>query len=134
MKLLMRLVVVLTLLTLATSCSTFRFPGVHRINIQQGNFITQQMIDKLKPGMSKNQIRYVLGQPVLENPLDQDRWDYMHTLQISGGKPQQAQLTLYFVNEHLDHFEGDYLPTNERARLQKQTGEENQISDAGIKH
>lgn len=118
----MKLVVVFSLFFL-TSCSGFYFPGVHRINIQQGNFITQQMVDKLKPGMTKNQVRFVMGEAVLGGSLEKDRWDYIHTIKVSGGDTLKATLTLHFVNNRLDRFEGDYVPTKELKRLTKEANE-----------
>lgn len=94
-----------------TACSSFRFPGVHRINVQQGNVITQQMIDKLKPGMTRSQVRFVLGNPVVDDNLDADRWDYIYTFQLAGGDTLRKVLSVYFVDERLSYFEGDFLPT-----------------------
>ena len=90
-----------------------RFPGVHRITVQQGNVITQIMIDKLKPGMTKSQVRYVLGTTVIDDPLNQNRWDYIYTIQIPGTPEIQKKLQLHFVDGRLSHFDGDYSPTEE---------------------
>ncbi|MDH5737402.1 MAG: outer membrane protein assembly factor BamE [Gammaproteobacteria bacterium] len=106
-------------LTSLTACSGFYFPGVHKINIQQGNLVTQPMIDKLKPGMSKNQVLYVMGRPVIQDPLNQDRWDYVHTFQYQDLYESRNILTLYFVNDRLEYFEGDYLPTEEITRIKE---------------
>ena len=94
-----------------SSCSTVRFPGVHRINIQQGNVISQTMIDKLKPGMTKSQVRFVLGNPVIDDPLNQKRWDYVYTLQVGSRKPIVRELHVHFVDERLSYFEGDFKPS-----------------------
>lgn len=96
-----------------TACSTFRFPGVHRINIQQGNVITQQMIDKLRPGMTKSQVRFVLGNAVIDDALDADRWDYVYTIQVAGGDRIRRLLSVYFVEQRLSYFEGNFVPTEE---------------------
>lgn len=94
-------------------CSTFRFPGVHRITVQQGNVITQQMIDKLKPGMTRSQVRFVLGNAVIDDQLDADRWDYIYSIQLAGGTPIKKLLTVYFVDDRLSYFVGDFVPTDE---------------------
>lgn len=106
----MRLTILLLALML-TSCSTFRFPGVHRITIQQGNVVTQEMIDQLRPGMSKSQVRFVLGNAVIDDSLKKDRWDYIYTVQLAGGEMTRKLLSLHFSEDKLTRFEGDYKPT-----------------------
>ena len=96
---------------LISGCSNFGFPGVYKLRIQQGNVITQQMIDRLKPGMSKNQVIFVLGNPVLEDPLTKERWDYVYTIQISGEKLNKQILSIYFEKDKLSHFFGNYVPS-----------------------
>jgi outer membrane protein assembly factor BamE len=100
-----------------TACSSFRFPGVHRINIQQGNVITQQMIDKLKPGMTKTQVRFVLGNAVIDDQLNAKRWDYIYTIQVAGGDVIRKVMSLYFVEERLSYFVGDFIPTDEYNKI-----------------
>ena len=106
-----------------TGCSNLRFPGVHRITIQQGNVITQQMIDKLKPGLTKSQIRFVLGNPVIDDSLDRERWDYVYTIQVAGGDTFRRDLTLYLIEDRLSYFEGDFVPTEEFNAMQAATAE-----------
>ena len=106
----MKYFVILSLLVLA-SCTTLRFPGVHRINVQQGNVISQSMIDRLKPGMTKSQVRFVLGNPVIDDSLDENRWDYVYTVQVAGGETQRQALILFFLDNKLSYFESDLLPT-----------------------
>ncbi|MFT5211171.1 MAG: outer membrane protein assembly factor BamE [Flavobacterium sp.] len=89
-------------------CSTYRFPGVHRITIQQGNVVTQTMVNKLKPGMTKSQVHYVLGTPVVQDPLNNTRWVYIYTIQIPGNDEIQKKLQIHFVDERLSHFDGNY--------------------------
>ncbi len=109
----LRILTVLILATALAACSTFRFPGVHRITIQQGNVITQQMIDKLRPGMTKSQVRFVLGNAVVDDALDAYRWDYIYTIQIAGGNRIRKVLSVYFVEDRLSYFVGDFVPTDE---------------------
>lgn len=110
----MKVVSILIAVLILSACSTFKFPGVHRINIQQGNVITQTMIDKLKPGMTRSQARFILGNPVLDDQLNRDRWDYVYSIQIGGGRRVQKKLVLHFVDDRLSYFEGDYVPTSEK--------------------
>ncbi len=85
----------LALLALIPGCSTYEFPGVHRITIQQGNVVTQAMINKLKPGMTKRQVQFVLGNPVVDDDLDKDRWDYIYTIDIPGLSRRQQNLHVF---------------------------------------
>ena len=111
------LVVVLVCLSVSV-CETSRFPGVHRITIQQGNVITQQMIDKLRPGMSRSQVRFVLGNAVIDDQLDADRWDYIYTVDVPDQLKVQRVLTVYFVEDKLSYFTGNFVPTDEFMALQ----------------
>ncbi len=108
----MKAVLVLAMVLLVAGCSTFRFPGVHRITVQQGNVVSQAMIDKLKPGMTRSQVRFILGNPVVDDSLDQDRWDYIYTIQVAGGEVIRRLLVLHFREERLSYFEGDFLPSD----------------------
>lgn len=99
-----------------TACSSIdlpelRFPGVYRATIQQGNVVTQEMIDRLRPGMTRRQVRFVLGEPVLANAFRADRWDYLYTVQVGAQARQQQRLTVYFEEDALAYFEGDFVPT-----------------------
>ena len=81
------------------------FPGVYRIDIQQGNIITQSMVKKIRIGMTRNQILYIMGTPVLEDKFSHNRWTFLYTLK-SGNKPsQQKQVTLFFNDNILSKFE-----------------------------
>lgn len=109
----MRLVFICLLGTLLgiSGCSGFRFPGVHRVEVQQGNIIDQEMIDKLKPGMTKSQVRFVLGTPLLADTFHQDRWDYYYSKLDSDGNETREQVTVFFdADEKLTGLSGDYLP------------------------
>ena len=118
-----RITVILLLVVALTACSTFRFPGVHRITIQQGNVVTQQMIDRLKPGMTKSQVTFVLGNAVIDDPLEADRWDYMYSIQLPNGNVIRKILSVFFVDERLSHFMGDFIPTDEYDALARTASE-----------
>ncbi len=98
-----------------TACSIPRlqFPGVYKIDIQQGNIITQEMIDQLRPGMTKRQVTFVMGTPLIRDPFDQDRWDYVYNYQPGGGVRGQERVTMFFENDLLTHFTGDFKPSEE---------------------
>ncbi len=105
------------LLTACGSVTSFSFPGVYRIDIPQGNLLTQEMIDQLRPGLTKRQVTFILGTPLLRDTFDQDRWDYLYSYQPGGGERVQERLTVYFENDQLTRLEGDFEQTPENAQF-----------------
>ncbi len=97
---------------LAASLSSCSLPRVYRLSVQQGNVITQEMIDSLKPGMTPEQVAYIMGEPVIRNPFNDNRWDYVYTLRIPGYYDEQAKTSLFFRNGVLSHFIGDFKPSD----------------------
>ena len=93
---------------LASACS---LPRMYRLTVQQGNVITQEMVDSLKPGMTHEQVAYVMGEPVMRNPFDNSRWDYVYTLRVPGYVNDRLKLSLFFVDGELSHFVGDLKPS-----------------------
>jgi outer membrane protein assembly factor BamE len=92
---------------LLASCSLDKIPGVYRINVQQGNVVTQEMVDQLRPGMDKRQVRFVLGTPLLIDVFHQDRWDYAFTMQPGGGERTEERVSVFFENDGLARVVGD---------------------------
>jgi len=90
--------------------SASRLSLMYRPDIQQGNVIDQDMVNKLKPGMSKRQVGYLLGTPALIDSFHQDRWDYVYTLKKNREEFVQKDLTLFFENDQLTQIKGDYRP------------------------
>ncbi len=86
------------------------FPGAYKIDIQQGNVITQEMIDQLRPGMTRGQVQYVMGTPLLEDAFNKDRWDFVYSMQ-PGGKPRtQTTVSVFFKDNKLSMIQGDLRP------------------------
>ena len=105
------LIVVFTSLILAgCSLKRPRLPRVHKIPVQQGNVITQDMIDKLKPGMSRSQVAFIMGEPVMRNSFNDDRWDYVYSIELPGVYSTSQTVSLYFVDDELAYFTGDLAP------------------------
>lgn len=107
-----RLIFMITCLGCLCACSSeggAKLPGVYRIDVQQGNIIEQEMIDKLKPGMDKNQVRFIMGTPAVVDPFHADRWDYLFTYSKGGQRREQRHITLYFEDEKLAYVEGDVV-------------------------
>ncbi len=96
---------------LLVGCASWRNPieriSPHRIPIQQGNAVTQEMLDKLKPGMTQNQVRFVLGTPLVVEPFREDRWDYVHQKVVGDKVVEQRRITVVFENGVLKGIEGD---------------------------
>jgi len=87
---------------------------VHRPDIQQGNVITQKMVNKLRPGMGKSQVRYLLGSPMLVDVFHQERWDYMYTNHPGNSHDtEKRHVSLFFEDNKLARLEGDYRPMEE---------------------
>lgn len=85
-------------------------PRVFRFPIQQGNVITQEMVDKLQPGMTRSQVRFIMGTPLIADTFNQNRWDYLYTLKMPSGKELREQMTILFEGDRLVGISGDYLP------------------------
>jgi len=84
--------------------------SVYRPEIQQGNILDLEQIDKLKTGMSRRQVIYVMGTPLLEDPFHKDRWDYIHTVKPGSGSGMTIQrLTLYFNQDSLQRIDKSEL-------------------------
>jgi outer membrane protein assembly factor BamE len=90
-------------------------PFVYKMTVQQGNIITEEMVDNLQPGMSKRQVRYLLGTPPLNDFFHENRWDYTYTVQRGHKEMQIKRLTLYFQDDALVRVEGDMRPDAGRA-------------------
>lgn len=129
-KLLLTSLTLVGLLALA-GCS---FPGVYKIDIQQGNVVTQDMIDQLRPGMTRRQVRFIMGNPLIQDTFHTNRWDYLYSLQPGGGERQQERISIFFnENDQLASLSGDFMPGvsrdqeilgNESSTTVSQPGEE----------
>ena len=116
MPLIKRTLVITALASLALlgGCGNFGsmdFPGVYKISIPQGNIITQDMVDQLLPGMTKRQVIFVMGTPLVRDPYHQDRWDYVYNFQPGGGERGQERLSVVFEDDQLVSLSGDFEPT-----------------------
>ncbi len=113
MKIATRPLLVVAILASLVGCSYFQFPGVHKIYVQQGHVLKQDMIDELEVGMTKSQVRYVLGTPLLADAFNQDRWDYYYSLRLGDETLRQRAMTVYFENDKMTHFTGDVEPSSD---------------------
>ncbi len=85
-------------------------PGIYRADIHQGNIIEQEMINRLKPGMNKRQVRHIMGSPLLIDTFHQERWDYFYSLKQDGELRERKRISLFFTGEKLARLEGDLVP------------------------
>ena len=98
------------LLTLLAGCSSFEFPWVYKLSIDQGNIITQEMVNKLQPGMTRNQVQFVMGSPLIADPFHEDRWDCIYTLLDAKGRRTEQHLTVFFTDDKLSSLSGNIVP------------------------
>ncbi len=87
------------------------FPGVYKVDIQQGNVVTQDMIDQLRPGMTRRQVRFIMGNPLITDTFHANRWDYVYSIQPGGSRRQQERMSLIFNDDdQLIGLSGDFVP------------------------
>lgn len=85
----------------------------YRPDIQQGNFVSQEMLAMLKPGQTREQVKFILGTPLLTDIFHADRWDYPFYLARGNGELTSARVTVFFKGDVVDRFEGGNLPTEQ---------------------
>ena len=90
--------------------SNFGFPGVYRINVEQGNVVTEEMVEQLRPGLNRRQVRYIMGTPLIEDSFHENRWDYRYMLRNGNELLSETQLTLWFEGDELVRVEGPDAP------------------------
>jgi len=82
----------------------------YRMEIQQGNFVTQEMAAQLKPGLTRDQVRFVLGTPLVSDIFHDDRWDYIFTRQrANSDEVERRRITVYFEDGKLKRIDGDIV-------------------------
>ena len=89
---------------------TWRSFGVYKIDINQGNYLSQDMVDKLKVGMTRQQVRLVLGTPLVTSAFRDNRWDYVYEFSRQGKVREHRQFTAWFADDKLARWEGDEMP------------------------
>ncbi len=96
------------------ACSTIlsNLPGVYTLDIQQGNIIDQSMVDQLRPNMTKRQVLYIMGSPMLADAFHDKRWDYLYSEQPGGEDRLQKRISLFFNGENLMGVQGDFKPSS----------------------
>ena len=102
-----KMIAVLALLL--TSCSYVPSVSPYKLDVQQGNVVTQDMVAKLKVGMTRSQVKFILGTPLVVDAFHADRWDYVYLNQKAGKLQEQRRLTVIFEQDALKRLEGDVV-------------------------
>jgi len=107
------------LLSLLTACAVVDDPVAramrkvtpYRIEVVQGNFVSKEQVQALRPGMTRNQVKEILGTPLIASVFHADRWDYAFTIRRKGTAPQQRKLSVFFQNDAFIKVESEELPS-----------------------
>ena len=110
----MRKTLLLLVAVLLGGCSRFSVPilpglAPYRMEVQQGNYVTQDMVAKLKPGMTRAQVKFALGTPLVADAFHSDRWDYVYVLQKQGRIVEQRRIVVVFKEDKLERIDGDVV-------------------------
>ena len=96
------------LVVLTSGCTRFNFP--YRIDVEQGNVLTQEAVDQLQPGMDRRQVAFALGTPLITDDFRPERWDYYYSLRTGKGVFVRRHMVLFFHGDTLVRLEGDLRP------------------------
>ena len=103
----------LLLLPFLAACSNTpqitNYLSPYRIDVRQGNFVTQEMVAQLKPGLTREQVRFILGSPLVADMFHVDRWDYVYRFQPGKGEAQQRRVVVFFQDNKLTRVAGDVV-------------------------
>ena len=83
----------------------------YKVDVVQGNFVSREQVEALQPGMGRQQVREILGTPLVTSLFHADRWEYVFTLKRPGEEVQTRKLTVFFQGDALERHEGDNMPT-----------------------
>jgi outer membrane protein assembly factor BamE len=102
---------IILLALVCTACGT-ALPTVkpYKLDVQQGNVVTSKMLLQLRPGMTKSQVRFIMGTPLIQDGFHGNRWDYVYQMREGGKIIEQRRVVLDFENERLKGVRGDVIP------------------------
>jgi outer membrane protein assembly factor BamE len=107
----MRILLITLITATLTACGFVGFPGVYKINVEQGNIVTPEMAAQLKPGMTRRQVKFILGTPLVEDTFNKDRWDYLYSKRNGKKVLSESRLTVEFDGDTLVRVTGDLAPS-----------------------
>lgn len=93
-----------------SACGGTKWGFPYRADVQQGNWVTEEQVSRLELGMTREQVRYVLGTPTLQDIFHSNRWDYPFYSKPGYGEPEDRRFTVWFENDQLVRWEGDEQP------------------------
>lgn len=111
----LKIISIISLLLLATACSSLKFPFAYELVVQQGNYVEQDMINKLEVGMTRRQVKFVMGSPLIEDTFNPDRWDYFYTVKRGEDQLTRKLFTVYFEKDKLASWDGDLKQIDKNA-------------------
>lgn len=110
----------LLLALFCAACSNYsaNLPSIkpYRMDIQQGNVVTPKMMMQLRPGMSKAQVKFIMGTPLVTDPFHSNRWDYFYQMRKDGKIIEQRRVIMEFENDKLARIRGDVIPAGSEAQ------------------
>lgn len=98
-----------------SACSSLRFPWAYQLVVQQGNYVEQNMIDSLEVGMTRRQVKFVMGSPLIEDTFNADRWDYFYEVKRGEDQLTRKLFTVYFEADKLARWDGELTQIAENA-------------------
>lgn len=125
-----KILISVLILPFITACSDWSMPSipdgipevVHKITIQQGNIVNQAMINKLRPGMEKRQVRFIMGSPMINDTFHENRWDYVYRIHRSTHDvTENTRVSLFFEGNKLARIQGDMRPLPVKEEVKKKT-------------
>lgn len=139
------LIALTTGLLALTGCSSSKWGFPYKVGVQQGNWITKEQVELLRPGMTREQVRFALGTPTLSSALHANRWDYPYYYRAGNGKVEERVFTVLFEGAQLASWKGDEQPElqpfqiardevgiSKREAAQEALFKQRQANDAGI--
>lgn len=107
----MRIFLLALITATVTACGFIGFPGVYKINVEQGNIVTPEMVGQLKPGMTRRQVKFILGTALVEDTFDKDRWVYLYSKRNGSKILSESRLKVQFDGDTLVNVSGDLAPS-----------------------
>lgn len=108
-------------------CSSLKFPFAYQLVVQQGNYVEKDMIDKLEVGMTRRQVKFVMGSPLIEDTFNADRWDYYYTVKRGEERFTRKLFTVHFENDKLARWGGDLTQLDKNADGSEEESEQKDI-------
>ena len=110
----LRILLLPPVLALLAACSSMpdvtNYVTPYKIDIRQGNLVSQEMVAQLRPGLTRDQVRFILGSPLVADIFHADRWDYVYRFKPGKGEIQDRRFTVFFVDNKLSRVSGDVIP------------------------